>query len=77
MHSIPAGTPMLLRSGVLRGVMTWEFELPLRMNYETSQRRISGQTVNIVCRVQRMPVTNYVRGVAITQMVTTAQPPQE
>ena len=72
MHTIPTGTPILTKSGILSGVMTWEFEVPLLMNYETSKQRISSKRIIAVCRVQRMPTTNYVRGVAITQLVTTA-----
>jgi intracellular multiplication protein IcmL len=74
MHSVPAGTPVLTKAGVIRGVLTWEFEVPLLLNYETSTQRLSTQRIVAVCRVQRMPTTNYVRGVAITQLVTVMAP---
>lgn len=70
MHVVPAGAPILVNSGLLRGVMTWDFEMPVILNYETSSQRIASQRINVHARVQRVSTTEYTRGVAITQIVT-------
>jgi intracellular multiplication protein IcmL len=72
MHLIPTGAPIIINSGILIGIMTWDMEMPVLINYETSNKRISSQHVVVRCRVQRMPTTDYVRGVAIVQLVTAA-----
>ena len=70
MHAVVTGTPILTRSGKLRGVMTWEFQIPILLNYETSKQRISSQAITAVCRVQRVDTSEYPRGVAISQIIT-------
>ncbi len=71
MHAVVQGTPILTRSGVVRGTLVWEFELPLLVSYETSVGRISNNAVTIVCQVQRVPATDYPQGVALSSLVTT------
>ena len=70
MHSVVQGTPLLVRSGVVRGRLVQEFELPLLVSYETSKGRISSNQVAVVCQVQRVPVADYPRGLAISSLVT-------
>ncbi len=71
MHSVVQGTPVLTRSGIVSGVMIWEFEVPLLISYETSKGRIADNAVIVVCQVQRVPTTDYPRGVALSSIVTT------
>ncbi|MDR1856632.1 MAG: DotI/IcmL family type IV secretion protein [Desulfovibrio sp.] len=70
MHAVPAGTPIITNSGTLGGVMTWELEMPILLNYETSAKRIASQRLLVTCRVRRVPTTERVRGIAISQLVT-------
>ena len=70
MHSVVQGTPLLVRSGLVRGRLVQEFELPLLVSYETSKGRISSNQVAVVCQVQRVPVADYPRGLAISSLVT-------
>lgn len=74
MHAIPTGTPSIVKSGSIKGVRTWEIEIPLLVNYETSAGRVAGNALLIVVRVQRMPSTEYEHGVAITQLVAMPAP---
>ena len=74
MHVAPVGAPILVNSGQLKGVLTWDIEMPILLNYETSKQRLSSQRVIVSARVQRVPTTDYVRGVAITQLVTVSAP---
>ena len=68
-HAVVQGAPVLTRSGVLSGVLTWEFELPLLLTYETSMGRISNNTFTVVCQVRRVSATEQARGVAISSLV--------
>lgn len=76
MHAIPTGTPTIVKSGVLKGIRTWEIEVPLLVTYETSAGRVASNNLVVVVRVQRMPTTDYERGVAITQLVAMPAPAQ-
>jgi hypothetical protein len=71
MHAIPASPPLIVQRGVVGapGVMTWDLQLELIVNYETSAKRIASQKVDVACRVQRMPTTEYPAGIAIVQLV--------
>lgn len=71
MHAVVRGTPIITRSGVVRGALVWEMELPVLVTYETSVGRISTNAVTVVCQVTRVPVTDCPRGVAISSLVTT------
>lgn len=70
MHAAPTSAPGITKSGLLKGVRTWEVEVPLLITYETSMGRVATNRIIAIVRVQRMPVTDYARGVAITQLVT-------
>lgn len=70
MHSVVQGTPVLTRSGVVRGTLVWEFEVPLLVTYETSRGRISNSSVTVVCQVRRMPAADCPAGVALSSVVT-------
>ncbi len=71
MHAVVQGSPVITRSGVLEGVMVWEFEVPLLLSYETSGGRIANNAITVVCQVRRVPVTDAPRGVAIASLVAT------
>lgn len=73
MHAVIQGTPVLTRSGVVSGVLLWEFELPLLISYETSRGRIASNSVVVIVQVQRVPATDYPRGVALSSVVTTTR----
>lgn len=77
MHAVPTGTPTIVKSGVLKGVRTWEIEVPLLVTYETSAGRVASNNLVVVVRVQRMPTTDYERGVAITQLIAMPAPAQK
>lgn len=70
MHVVPVGVPIIVNSGKLKGVLTWEFEMPVLLNYETSKQRLTSQRIIVKARVQRVSTTEYTRGVAIAQLVT-------
>ena len=72
MHAVVTGAPLLKMSGPLRGVMTWDFDVPMLLNYETSSQRLASQRINVTVRVQRVDTREYPRGVAITQIITTS-----
>ncbi len=71
MHAVVQGSPVITRSGALKGVMTWEFEVPLLVSYETSGGRIANNSYTVVCQVRRVPETDAPRGVAIASLVAT------
>ena len=77
MHAVIQGTPVLTRSGVVSGVLLWEFELPLLISYETSRGRIASNGVIVIAQVRRVPATDYPRGVALSSIVTTSRPAGE
>lgn len=68
MHGIPAGPPVVVASGLLRGIRTWDMEIPFMLSYETSERQLSSQPFIIQARVQRVATTEFPRGIAITQL---------
>lgn len=70
MHSVVQGTPVLTRSGVVRGALVWEFEVPLLVTYETSRGRVANNAVTVVCQVRRMPAADCPAGVALSSVVT-------
>jgi intracellular multiplication protein IcmL len=70
MHTVPEGTPIIVNKNMLKGVMTWVMEIPVLLNYETSKQVVASQRITVTCRVQRVPTTDYVTGIAISQLVT-------
>ncbi len=68
-HAVVQGAPVLTKSGVLSGVLVWEFEVPLLLTYETSMGRIANNTYTVVVRVRRVSPAENVRGVAISGLV--------
>ncbi|MBQ7606763.1 MAG: DotI/IcmL/TraM family protein [Desulfovibrionaceae bacterium] len=70
MHGVP-GIPLIVAAGVLKNRMTWELEIPFRLAYETSDKVLSEQDFIITMRIQRMSTAEYVKGIAISQMIVT------
>lgn len=68
MHGIPTGAPVVIASGLLKGVRTWDLEIPFMLNYETSEKTLAAQQFFIKLRVKRVPTTEYPKGIAISQM---------
>lgn len=68
MHGIPTGTPVITAQGILKGVRTWDMEIPFMLNYETSERTLATQKFFIKLRVRRVPTSEYPRGIAISQL---------
>ena len=69
MHGVVRGMPLIVASGVLDKRMTWEVEIPFALAYETSTKVLSEQNVLIRMRIQRMATSEYVRGIAIVQLI--------
>lgn len=68
MHGIPTGAPIITASGILKGVRTWEMEIPFMLNYETSEKTLASQRFFIKMRIRRVPTTEFPSGIAISQM---------
>jgi len=68
MHGVPIGPPVIVASGLLKGVRTWDMEIPFMLSYQTSERQLSAQQFIIQARVQRVSTTEYPKGIAMTQM---------
>lgn len=68
-HAVVQGAPVLTKSGILSGVLVWEFEVPLLLTYETSMGRIANNAYTVAVRVRRVSPAENVRGVAITGLV--------
>lgn len=68
-HAVVQGAPVLTKSGVLSGVLVWEFEVPLLLTYETSMGRIANNAYTVAVRVRRVSPSENVRGVAISGLV--------
>lgn len=69
MHGVPQGMPIITAQGLLNNRKTWELELPFRLAYETSEKILSQQRFTITLRIQRMSTAEYVKGIAIDQIV--------
>ena len=72
LHAVVTGAPLLNYAGKYKGVMTWDFDVPMLLNFETSAQRIQSQKIIVTVRVQRVDTREYPRGVAIVQIITTA-----
>lgn len=75
MHGIPTAAPIIVASGTLRGIRTWEMEIPFMLNYETSEKTLSSQKFIIRARVQRVSTAEYPRGIAISQLTISRTAP--
>jgi intracellular multiplication protein IcmL len=75
MRAIPSSPPIVVRRGEMLGVMTWDLEMSVIVNYETSAKRIASQGIAVQCRVRRVPTTDFPQGIAIAQMVMTTEGP--
>ena len=69
MHGTTHGVPIIVASGLLNQRMTWEVEIPFSLAYETSERVLSEQQFVISMRIQRMSTAEYVKGIAISQLI--------
>ena len=69
MHGIIAGMPVIVAKGLLDERMTWEVEVPFELAFETSDRVLSRQSFLISMRIQRVSTAQYVKGIAICQMI--------
>ncbi|MBQ7617388.1 MAG: DotI/IcmL/TraM family protein [Desulfovibrio sp.] len=69
MHGATLGVPIIVASGLLDQRMTWELEIPFALSYETSERILSEQKFILSMRIQRMSTAEYVKGIAICQLV--------
>lgn len=74
LHTVLTASPTIVKSGVLKGILTWEIEVPVLLTYETSAGRVAANNIIATIRVQRVPTTDYERGVAISQLIATAAP---
>ncbi len=75
MHAVIQGTPLITRTGVVRGTLVWEAEIPLLLSWENSAGRLAASPLTVVCRIQRVPAAEYPRGVALASLVTTRRSP--
>lgn len=71
MHGVPTGAPVITASGLLKGVRTWDIEIPFMLNYETSEKTLASQRFFVHMRVRRVPTSVYPRGIAISQLTIT------
>ena len=69
MHGVCSGPPVIIAQGLLDNRMTWELDIPFQLAYETSEKVLSNQKLNIRLRLQRVSTSEYVSGLAITQLV--------
>ena len=69
MHGIIAGMPVIVAKGLLDERMTWEVEVPFELAFETSDKVLSRQSFLISMRIQRVSTAQYVKGIAICQMI--------
>ncbi|MCR5815088.1 MAG: DotI/IcmL family type IV secretion protein [Desulfovibrio sp.] len=75
MHGIIAGMPVIVAKGMLENRMTWEVEVPFALAFETSDRVLSRQSFLISMRIQRVSTAEYVKGIAICQMIVVEKSP--
>lgn len=68
MHGTPTAAPVVTASGVLKGVRTWDMEIPFTLNYETSEKTLASQRFFVKLRIRRVPTTEYPKGIAISQL---------
>lgn len=73
MHGVLSGTPVITASGVLKGVRTWEMEIPFILAYETSERTLSSQNFIVQLRIQRVSTAEYPKGIAISQLTISSR----
>ncbi|MCR4666519.1 MAG: DotI/IcmL family type IV secretion protein [Desulfovibrio sp.] len=73
MHGVVHGMPTIVAAGVLDGRMTWEVEVPFTLAYETSSKVLSEQNVVLCMRIRREATSEYVKGIAIVQLVVEAE----
>lgn len=71
MHGVVSGPPVIVASGEVSGVRTWELEVPFSLSYETSAEVLSAQKFIVSLRVQRVSTAEYPKGIAISQLLIT------
>jgi len=71
MHGVVSGPPVIVASGEISGVRTWELEVPFSLSYETSAEVLSAQKFVVSLRVQRVSTAEYPKGIAISQLLIT------
>ncbi len=69
MHGIIAGMPVIVAKGILDKRMTWEVEVPFELAFETSDKVLSRQSFVISMRIRRVSTAEYIKGIAICQMI--------
>ena len=69
MHGVCTGPPVITAQGVLDNKMTWELNVPFQLAYETSEKVLSNQKLNIRLRLKRVSTAEYAAGLAITQLI--------
>jgi len=69
MHGIISGMAVIVAKGMLDHRLTWEVEVPFQLAYETSERVLSRQSFLIIMRIQRVSTAEYVKGIAISQLI--------
>jgi intracellular multiplication protein IcmL len=62
--AVPLGAPVIDSSGVVNGVMTWKFEIPVELDYQVLNEK-SPQRVLFLVTVVRMPIDQNPSGLGI------------
>ncbi|MBQ7456210.1 MAG: DotI/IcmL/TraM family protein [Desulfovibrio sp.] len=73
MHGVPTGIPRIVAAGVVGSRMSWEVEVPFSIAYETSEKVLAEQRCTITMRIQRMATSEFVKGIAISQLVVSKE----